>query len=48
MIGDRRNKALGNVVAIGLSVVIVALGLWMLINTFVPGRLERQASARFR
>jgi hypothetical protein len=28
ILGDRRNSLLGNVVAIGISVVCVALGLW--------------------
>jgi NRAMP (natural resistance-associated macrophage protein)-like metal ion transporter len=38
VIGDRRNTLLGNVIAIGLSIVIVALGVWMGINTFIhPG-----------
>jgi Mn2+/Fe2+ NRAMP family transporter len=29
ILGDRRNSLVGNVIAIGLSVVIVALGVWM-------------------
>ena len=38
VIGNRRNGVLGNVVAISLSVVIVALGMWMLVNTIMhPG-----------
>ncbi len=37
ILGERRNKPLNNVVAIGLSVVIVGLGVWMMINTFLPG-----------
>ena len=37
ILGERRNKPLNNVVAIGLSLVIVGLGIWMMINTFLPG-----------
>jgi Mn2+/Fe2+ NRAMP family transporter len=38
VIGERRNKLLGNVITIGLSVVIVALGAWMGVNTLLhPG-----------
>jgi NRAMP (natural resistance-associated macrophage protein)-like metal ion transporter len=38
VIGDRRNGFLGNLISISLSVVIVALGLWMLVNTIMhPG-----------
>jgi Mn2+/Fe2+ NRAMP family transporter len=37
VIGERHNRLLGNVVTIGLSTVIVALGIWMLYATFVPG-----------
>ncbi|NNM92096.1 MAG: divalent metal cation transporter [Candidatus Eremiobacteraeota bacterium] len=38
VIGDRRNGLLGNIVTIGLSVLIVALGIWMAIATFIhPG-----------
>jgi NRAMP (natural resistance-associated macrophage protein)-like metal ion transporter len=35
VMGERRNSLLGNVVTIALSVVIVALGVWMAINTFL-------------
>ncbi len=38
VIGERRNGLLGNVIAIALSAVIVALGVWMAIATFLhPG-----------
>ena len=38
VIGERRNGLLGNVVAVALSAVIVALGVWMAIATFIhPG-----------
>ncbi|HTX59950.1 MAG TPA: divalent metal cation transporter [Verrucomicrobiae bacterium] len=38
VIGDRRNKPLGNLIAGALSLVIVALGIWMAINTYLhPG-----------
>ncbi|HTU81179.1 MAG TPA: divalent metal cation transporter [Candidatus Acidoferrales bacterium] len=38
IVGERRNSALGNVVSFSLSAVIVALGLWMLVNTVAhPG-----------
>ncbi|HTV73114.1 MAG TPA: divalent metal cation transporter [Candidatus Acidoferrales bacterium] len=37
VIGARHNRLLGNVVTIGLSTVIVALGMWMLYMTFIPG-----------
>ena len=32
---NHRNRPFGNLVAISLSLVIVALGLWMLVNTFL-------------
>ncbi|HTX03137.1 MAG TPA: divalent metal cation transporter, partial [Candidatus Acidoferrales bacterium] len=35
VIGERRNRLLGNVVTLTLSVVIVALGIWMAIGTIV-------------
>jgi len=34
ILGDRVNSALGNVVTIGLSVVVVSLGVWMAYMTF--------------
>ena len=34
VIGERRNSLLGNVVTIGLSVIVVALGIWMAFVTF--------------
>ena len=34
ILGDRVNSALGNVVTIGLSTVVVALGVWMAFMTF--------------
>ena len=38
VIGDRRNGLLGNIVTFSLSGVIVALGIWMALATFVhPG-----------
>lgn len=33
VIGERRNKLPGNVITVGLSVLIVTLGIWMAINT---------------
>jgi len=35
VIGDRRNSALGNVITISLSAIIVSLGVWMAIVTFL-------------
>jgi Mn2+/Fe2+ NRAMP family transporter len=35
VIGERRNRLLGNVITLCLSAVIVALGIWMAINTFL-------------
>ncbi len=32
VIGDRRNRPIGNIITIGLSAVIVALGIWMAVN----------------
>ncbi len=38
IVGERRNSVLGNVISFSLSAVIVALGLWMLVNTVLhPG-----------
>ncbi len=38
VIGNRRNKPLGNVITVALSAVVIALGVWMAINTVLhPG-----------
>ncbi len=37
ILGERTNSLLGNVLTIGLSVVIVGLGIWMAIKTFTGG-----------
>jgi Mn2+/Fe2+ NRAMP family transporter len=33
VIGERHNRLLGNVITVGLSVVVVALGVWMAVST---------------
>ena len=38
VIGEQRNGLLGNIITFGLSAVIVALGIWMAVATFIhPG-----------
>ncbi len=35
ILGDRRNSLLGNVVAIGISTICIALGVWYAALTFM-------------
>ncbi|HUZ49193.1 MAG TPA: hypothetical protein VMW12_05550, partial [Candidatus Dormibacteraeota bacterium] len=38
VIGERHNRPLGNIITVALSLVIVALGIWMTITTIThPG-----------
>lgn len=38
VIGERHNRLLGNVITVGLSLVVVALGVWMAVSTILhPG-----------
>ncbi len=38
VIGERHNRLLGNVITVGLSLVVVALGVWMAVTTILhPG-----------